>query len=121
MLGSPDEPGFWDSWRAGLGGYSFRKMKTFVTRCSKGDVEPMLVKDFDGYVLTFFSTGNPGEEAELVGKVGRYIDAHAENQPAIQFLIDVRATAWRLMLDNSGVRPETVAAEWEKAEVRPPG
>lgn len=45
--------------------------------------------------------------------------AHAENQSAVQFLIDLRATAWRLMRDNSSVRAESVAAEWEKAELRP--
>lgn len=117
MLGSPNEPGFWDSWRADSDGYAFKKMKASVRLCSKGDVVPFWVEDFGSYVLKFFSTKNADEEAALVKEVGGYISAHAENQPAIQFLTDLRATAWRLMRDNTGIRADTMAAEWEKAEL----
>ncbi|MEU2086758.1 hypothetical protein ABZ569_33425 [Streptomyces albus] len=115
MLGSPSG-GFWDSWRTDMDGYAFAKMKTFVTRCAEPDAPPALLSFFGSYVLKFFSSEDADAEAALVERVRAFISGHAENQPAIQFLNDLRATAWRLMRDNSGVRAETVAAAWGEAE-----
>ncbi|MFE4018503.1 hypothetical protein ACFXPZ_13930 [Streptomyces sp. NPDC059101] len=119
MLGSPNRPGFWDSWRTNLDGYSFQKMQTYIRLCSEDEVSRMFASSFGSYVLKFFSESTAEGEARLVEEVGEYISAHRENQPAIQFLIDLRATAWRLMRDNSEVDPAVVAAEWAKADSGP--
>lgn len=41
---------------------------------------------------------------------------HAENQLAIQFLADIRTTAWRLYRDFGSTSPKEVAAWWAQAK-----
>lgn len=115
MLGEPEDGGFWESWRTDLHGYAFKKMKNGIERCADPNVQILRVQDFADYILMFFSTDSAGEESELADKIARYVSTGDGDQPGIQFLQDIRATAWRLYRDNSQVLPETVIKNWGAA------
>lgn len=114
MLGKPDA-GFWEHWRTDSHGYVFKKMRAGIRQCADPNVTGHQAQDFADYIMMFFSTNSSQEETELVDKVARYISVCGENQPGIQFLQDIRATAWRMYRDNQGVLPETVIKNWSTA------
>ncbi|MFH8470411.1 hypothetical protein [Streptomyces sp. NPDC017991] len=117
MLGNPNEAGFWDSWRTNLDGYSFKKMKTGIALAARPDTAPRTVHTFAGYVLKFFSRSTPEEEEELIRHVGVYLSGHREVELSVQFLADIRATAWRVYRDYGGYDPQVVATRWAEAEL----
>jgi hypothetical protein len=117
MLGDPTQAGFWDTWRTSLDGYSFKKLKAGIDLATRPDSSPRSVQSFAGYVLKFFSTSTPEKEEEMVKDVGAYLSGHAEREIPVQFLADIRTTAWRVYRDFGGHKPQAVAAWWAKAEL----
>lgn len=113
MLGDPNHrDGYWEPWRTALDGYWMTKIKTYVTHCSKPDVQPVVIGAFAGYVLAFFSADDDLSEEKLIESISHHISPHAQNQAATQFLADIRATAWRLMTATSRPTAGDVTRMW---------
>lgn len=121
MLGDPGEDGgFWDTWRTDSHGYSFKKMKAGINACATASegMAGTRAEDFANYLFMFFSPHTAEEEAALIKSVRIHLGAgHDEDQVAMQFLADLRETAWRVLRDNSAPKPATVIEQWSRAEL----
>lgn len=119
ILGSPTEPGFWDSWRTDSDGYGFGKIKAGIAKFAKSsgsyDNHDYRAHDFANYVLMLFATDTPEQEQKLADTVGRYISSGSPLAVGTRFLADLRATAWRLWRDHHGVETAEVIQQWVQA------
>jgi hypothetical protein len=114
ILGSPAENGFWDSWRRDSHGYPFKKIKGCITAFTRPDHDHQFVAyDFADYVLMLFATNSPQAEDKLADTIGRHISTGGEPKAVgVQFLADLRATAWTVWRDHHSPDASTVIKRW---------
>ncbi|MFE6480267.1 hypothetical protein [Streptomyces rochei] len=120
ILGPPTEEGnFWKYWRPGEDGYGFKKIKGCITGFTRPSHDHRWVAhDFADYVLMLFATGSPEEESKLADLIGRHISTGEPRAVGIQFLADLRSTAWNVWRDHHSPDAATVIQQWSTAPLK---